>query len=158
MSLWVGAEFMGRCDLGAESAGSSLLWVGWRARWDSIHYKGSACSGTLGRISAGILMAPRRLGASHLDLVCEWRFATRSRAVQRKWCQRVRLGQEVQCQGRNREPTLGLTAALACPTQAATTAQVNSIAAWSARPARVFSANTGPRRHHTSRSECEPTT
>lgn len=103
----MGAELMGRCDPGVESAGSSLLRVGWRPRWDSIYHKGSACSGTFGRISAGILMAPKRLGASHLDVVCEWPFATRSHAVQRKWCQRVRLEQVVQSRDRNQEPTLG---------------------------------------------------
>lgn len=80
-------------------------------------------SGTFVRISAGILMAPRRLGASRLDLVCAWPSATRSHAALKKWCQR-----------------------------AATTAQVNSIAAQSARPARAFSASTGPQRHHTSRN------
>lgn len=85
---------------------SSLLRAGWRAWWDSIHHKESACSGTLGRISAGILTAPRRLGASHRDQVCEWPFATRSHAVQRKWCPKVRLEQEVE-EGRNQEPIWG---------------------------------------------------
>lgn len=96
MLLWVGAGSMGRCEPGAESASSSLLQASWRAWWDSIHYKGSACSGTFGRISAGILTAPRRLGASHRDLACEWPFATRSHAVRRKWCPRVSLELEAE--------------------------------------------------------------
>lgn len=58
-------------------------------------------SGTFVRISAGILMAPRRLGASRLDLVCAWPSATRSHAALKKWCQRVRLEQGVQTLGRN---------------------------------------------------------
>ncbi|XP_030099920.1 hepatocyte growth factor-like protein isoform X4 [Mus musculus] len=66
-------------------------------------------------------MAPRRLGASHLDLVCAWPSATRSHAALKNWCQRD-----------------------------ATTAQVNSIVAQSARRARAFSASTGPLRHRTS--------
>lgn len=58
---------------------------------DPTRDKGSDYSGTFVRITAGILMALRRLGASHLDLVYEWPSATRSHAAQKKWCQRVRL-------------------------------------------------------------------
>lgn len=96
-------------------------------------------------------MAPRRLGASHLDLVCVWPFATRSHAAQKKWCQRVRLEQGVQSLGRN-QPRANHRSCL--PPQAATMAQVNSIVAQSARHARAFSASTGPQRHHISHSEC----
>lgn len=97
MHLWVEAEFVGRWDLGAEPEVSAYCGLA-GGLGDP---KGSDYSGTFVRISAGILMAPRRLGASHLDLVCVWPFATRSHAAQKKWCQRVRLEQGVQSLGRN---------------------------------------------------------
>lgn len=112
---------MRRWDLGAEPEVPAYCGFGWWARWDPTLDKGSDYSGTFVRISAGILMAPRRLGASHLDLVCAWPSATRSHAALKNWCQRD-----------------------------ATTAQVNSIVAQSARRARAFSASTGPLRHRTS--------
>lgn len=146
-----GGRAYGKVGPGGGARGSSLLRVGWWARWDPTRDKGSDYSGTFVRISAGILMAPRRLGASHLDLVCAWPSATRSHAALKNWCQRVRLERGYRIwAGINP----GLTTALACPSQDATTAQVNSIVAQSARRARAFSASTGPLRHRTSHSEC----
>lgn len=86
-----GGGAYGKVGPGGGARGSRLLRVGWWARWDPTRDKGSDYSGTFVRISAGILMAPRRPGASHLDLVCAWPSATRSRAALTKWCQRVRL-------------------------------------------------------------------
>lgn len=92
----------GKVGSGGGARGFRLLRVGWWARWDPTRDKGSYYSGTFVRISAGILMAPRRPGASHLDLVCAWPSATRSHAARRKWCQKVRLkGGGVQSLGRN---------------------------------------------------------
>lgn len=102
MHLWVGGgRAYGKVGPGDGARGSSLLRVGWWARWDPTRDKGSDYSGTFVRISAGTLTAPRRLGASHLDLVCAWPSATRSHAALKNWCQRVRLEQGVQSLGRN---------------------------------------------------------
>lgn len=96
-----GSRTYGKVGPGGGARGSSLLRVGWWARWDPTLDKGSDYSGTFVRITAGILMAPRLLGASHLDLVYAWPSATRSHAAMKKWCQRVRLEQGVHCPGRS---------------------------------------------------------
>lgn len=102
MHLWVEAELMGRWDLGAEPKGPAYCGLAAGLGGTPLSIRGvTDYSGTFVRITAGILMAPRLLGASHLDLVYAWPSATRSHAAMKKWCQRVRLEQGVHCPGRS---------------------------------------------------------